>query len=48
MLQYENDKQVGTSTGGSLKNKDIPRDEKRKVVRTYAGVISTGNLSNER
>ena len=48
MLEDKNDKQVGTITGGSLKNKDMLRYKKEKRLYTYAGVVSIGKLSNER
>ena len=48
MLEDKNGKQVCTSTGGPLKNKDMPRDEDEKMVHTYADVVSVGKLSNER
>ena len=43
-----NDKQVRMSTGEPLKNEEMFRYEKGKQVRTYADVVSTGELSNER
>ena len=48
IIRDENDKQVLMSTGEPLKKNEIFRDEKRKLVRTYADVVSTGDLSNER
>ena len=48
MLEDENDKQVRTRTGGPLKKKYMPRDNKGKRVHTYADVISTGKFSNNR
>ena len=35
-------------TGGQFKKKEILRDEKKKLVRTYTGVVYTGKLSNDR
>ena len=48
MLEDKNEKQVRTSTGGPLKNTEMPRDEHGKWVRTYADIVSTGKFSNER
>ena len=48
MLRDENDKQVHTSMGEPLNKKEISRDKKRKRVRTYTDIVSTGNISNER
>ena len=48
MLEDENDKQVRTSTVGPLKKKELPRYEKEKLVPTYADIVSTGKLINER
>ena len=46
MFEDENDKQVRTITGGTLKNKEMPKDKKGKQVRTYADVVSTRKLNN--
>ena len=48
MLEDKNDKQVRMSTGGALKKKEMPRDEKGEYVCTYSDVVSTRKLSNER
>ena len=48
MTEDENDKHVYMSTGGPLKKKEMPKDERGKRVRTYADVISTWKLSNDR
>ena len=48
MLEDENDKHVRTITGGTLKDKEMPREENRKRVCTYADVVSTGKISDER
>ena len=48
MFEDENEKQVRTSTGWLLKNKEMPKDENVKRVRNYANVVSTKKLSNER
>ena len=48
MIDEKNDKQVRKSTGEQLKNKNMSKDEKGKWVRTYADVVSTSNISNER
>ena len=48
MLEYENEKQVQKSTGGSLKKKQMPKDERGKLVRTYSDVVYTSRLGNNR
>ena len=48
ILRDENDKQVCTITVDPLNQKEMSRDEKVKQVRTYASILSTGRLSNER
>ena len=48
MIEDENEKQVHMSTEGLLKKKEIPRYKEGKQVHTYADVVSTGKLSNER
>ena len=47
MLEDKNGKQVRKSIGGPLK-KDMLRDKKENQVGTYADVLSTGKLSNDR
>ena len=48
MIKDENDKQVRTIMGDSLKNKELFREKKGKRVRIYSDIVSTGKLSNER
>ena len=48
LLEEKNDKQLHTRTGGPLKKKEMPRDEEGRRVHTYAEVLSTRKLSNER
>ena len=43
-----NDKQVRTNIVVPLKKKEFLRYEMGKLVLTYADVVSTGNLSNEK
>ena len=47
MPEDENQKQVRTSTGGSLKNKEIPKYKRVKRVCTYDGVVYTCKLSKQ-
>ena len=48
MLEDEHEKQERTSTGGPLKKKDTPKDNKGKRVRTYDAVVSTWKIINNR
>ena len=47
MLEKKNDKQVRTNIGGTLKDKEVPRDKKDKRVCTHAGVVYIEIFSNE-
>ena len=46
ILKDKNNKQVCTSIGGLLNNKEMFRDKKGKQVRTHTEVVYTGKLSN--
>ena len=48
MLEEKNKKQVRMSTGGLLKKREMLVYKKEKQVHTYADVVSTGNINNER
>ena len=48
MIRDDNDAQVRMGTWEPVKKKEMFRDKKLKRVRTYAEVLSTGNLSNKR
>ena len=48
MIRDVNDKQVYMSMGESLKKKEMFRDKREKRVRTYADLVSTGNISNKK
>ena len=48
MVIDENDKQVRTSTGQPLKRKQMFKKKRVEMARTYADILSTGNISDER